>query len=96
MAISSVPVEGVQWRAPHSRATSDAPVDRPAVAETTALGAAWLAGVQAGLLPGIEAPPAHWRLDRRFTPAMTRAEAAGRHAEWRAAVARVRSGVSPA
>ena len=71
-----------------------APVDRPVVAETTALGAAWLAGVQAGILPGIEAPPAHWRLDRRFTPAMTRTEAAGRHAEWRAAVARIRSGAS--
>jgi glycerol kinase len=73
-----------------------APVDRPAVAETTALGAAWLAGVQAGLLPGIEAPPAHWRLDRRFTPGMARAEAAERHAAWRVAVARVRSDPSAA
>ena len=66
-----------------------APVDRPAVAETTALGAAWLAGHAAALLPGPEAPATHWRLDRRFTPAMEPAEAAQRHAEWQGAVRRV-------
>jgi glycerol kinase len=76
-----------------------APVDRPEVQETTALGAAWLAGLQAGLFP----PPAaadgsprasgatHWRLERRFLPRMAREEAARRHAGWLDAVARTRS-----
>ena len=70
-----------------------APVDRPVVAETTALGAAWLAGLQAGLLPppGAEGDAAHWRLDRRFEPAMGREEAARRHAGWRDAVRRTLS-----
>jgi glycerol kinase len=70
-----------------------APVDRPMVAETTALGAAWLAGLQAGLLPppGAAGDAAHWRLDRRFEPAMAREEAARRHAAWRDAVRRTLS-----
>ena len=72
-----------------------APVDRPVVQETTALGAAWLAGLQAGLFPppgaeGVGAA-AHWRLDRRFLPAMAREEAARRHAAWLDAVRRTRS-----
>jgi len=68
-----------------------APVDRPVVQETTALGAAYLAGVQAGLLPPPGAAAAHWRLERRFQPAMAREEAAARHAHWQDAVRRVRS-----
>jgi glycerol kinase len=65
-----------------------APVDRPVFQETTALGAAWLAGVQAGLL----SPDAsHWRLEQRFTPAMGRTEADQRQAGWREAVQRVRT-----
>jgi glycerol kinase len=66
-----------------------APVDRPVVAETTALGAAYLAGVQAGLLPAPGEGEPIWALDRRFTPRMERAEAQARHADWRAAVHRV-------
>jgi glycerol kinase len=66
-----------------------APVDRPVVQETTALGAAYLAGLQAGLLPPPGPSVAHWRLERRFTPAMPRAEADRRHAVWRGAVKRV-------
>ena len=65
-----------------------APVDRPTVLETTALGAAWLAGLQAGLLPPPSAAATHWRLDRRFQPLMPRAEAERRHAGWRDAVQR--------
>ncbi len=61
-------------------------VDRPVVTETTALGAAWLAGVQSGLLPGIGEAPAHWRLERRFSPQMAREEAVARHAAWQSAV----------
>jgi glycerol kinase len=66
-----------------------APVDRPEVQETTALGAAYLAGLQAGLLPPPGPAVAHWRLDRRFQPAMPRTEADRRHAGWQDAVRRV-------
>ena len=66
-----------------------APVDRPEVQETTALGAAYLAGLQAGLLPPPGPEVAHWRLERRFTPAMPRAEADRRYAVWKDAVRRV-------
>jgi glycerol kinase len=66
-----------------------APVDRPELRETTALGAAYLAGVQAGLLPAPGASGAtHWRLERRFVPAMSREEATRRHAIWQDAVRR--------
>ncbi len=68
-----------------------APVDRPQVTETTALGAAYLAGLQAGLLPPPGDAPTHWRLERRFLPDMTRAEAARRKADWQDAVRRTRS-----
>ena len=63
-----------------------APVDRPVVTETTALGAAYLAGLQAGLCP----PPADfagaWALERRFTPAMADEERDRRYARWQRAV----------
>ena len=48
----------------------DAPVDRPAVLETTALGAAWLAGQKAGVWPGMDGFARRWRLERRFEPRM--------------------------
>ena len=50
--------------------TLGAPVDRPKVLETTALGAAWLAGMRAGLYPGPAEFARTWALDRRFEPAM--------------------------
>jgi len=65
------------------------PVDVPAVAETTALGAAYLAGVQAGLMPPPGTEATHWRRRVRFEPAMDADEAGRRHAAWRAAVGRV-------
>jgi glycerol kinase len=68
-----------------------APVDRPVVMETTALGAAYLAGYQAGLCPAPDRFSASWRLDRRFEPTMETAIRARKWAGWRAAVARVRS-----
>ena len=45
----------------------DAPVDRPTVLETTALGAAWLAAHRAGLWPDMQGFAASWALDHRFT-----------------------------
>ena len=64
-----------------------APVDRPVVTETTALGAAYLAGLKAGLCP----PPAEfqksWALERRFTPAMDDRTRNAKYARWGRAVA---------
>jgi len=68
-----------------------APVDRPMVMETTALGAAYLAGYHAGIYPEPDGFSAAWRLDRRFRPAMDTATRARKWAGWQAAVARVRS-----
>ncbi|MGF1454399.1 MAG: glycerol kinase GlpK [Alphaproteobacteria bacterium] len=64
-------------------------VERPAVIETTALGAAYLAGLRAGMFGGLEDVGARWHLDRVFEPAMTREEADRRYAGWQAAVSRV-------
>ena len=72
-----------------------APVDRPTVLETTALGAAYLAGLQAGLCPAPgDSGASHWRLERRFLPAMAREEAATRYAGWNEAVRRTLSGAA--
>jgi glycerol kinase len=68
-----------------------APVDRPQVLETTALGAAWLAGMQAGVYPGQEDFAASWALDRRFEPNMDAAERERRYAGWKDAVRRTLS-----
>ncbi|OWJ74009.1 glycerol kinase [Haematobacter massiliensis] len=64
-----------------------APVDRPEVLETTALGAAWLAGHKAGLCPGREDFARAWALDRRFEPQMAAQERDSRYDQWKAAVA---------
>ncbi|KQT82789.1 glycerol kinase GlpK [Aurantimonas sp. Leaf443] len=48
----------------------NAPVDRPVVLETTALGAAWVAGQKCGAWPDMEGFAARWRLERRFEPSM--------------------------
>ena len=53
-----------------------APVDRPVVLETTALGAAYLAGCAAGVCPDPEAFARAWALQRRFLPHMDEAERA--------------------
>jgi glycerol kinase len=70
----------------------DAPVDRPVIAETTALGAAYLAGLQSGLYPEPEIFAERWALDRRFTAAMGGAMRSRKIAAWRDAVARTLSG----
>jgi glycerol kinase len=68
-----------------------APVDRPVVAETTALGAAYLAGLAAGVCPAPETFANNWSLERRFTPMMAEEERADRYAGWEDAVDRTRS-----
>ncbi|MGI9373144.1 MAG: glycerol kinase GlpK [Hyphomicrobiales bacterium] len=66
----------------------NAPVDRPKVLETTALGAAYLAGFQTGLLPAPEQFAPSWALERRFEPVLDDTTRDEKYAGWRAAVAR--------
>jgi glycerol kinase len=66
------------------------PVRRPANAETTALGAAWLAGLAEGVWTSTDELAGQWRLDAEFTPAMSAGEAQRRHSEWHRAVERAR------
>ena len=63
-----------------------APVDRPAGVETTALGAAWLAGMRAGVYPDQEGFAATWARDRRFEPSMEESARDTATARWRRAV----------
>jgi glycerol kinase len=65
-----------------------APVDRPAFHETTALGAAYLAGMAADLYPDIETFAASWAGERRFEPAMAEQERAEKYRGWQDALAR--------
>jgi len=69
-----------------------APVERPKVTETTALGAAWLAGMKAGVYPGRDEFARTWALDRRFEPAMDATTRDRRVAGWRDAVRRTLTG----
>ena len=71
--------------------TVGAPVERPKVTETTALGAAFLAGLHAGLWPSLEALSETWVLDRAFRPAEGAASRDRRYAGWQDAVRRVRT-----
>jgi glycerol kinase len=64
----------------------DAPVDRPKVLETTAVGAAYLAGLQAGLLPPPEAFAKRWKRDKRFAPKMKPADRDAKYRGWKDAV----------
>jgi glycerol kinase len=69
----------------------DCPVERPAVLETTALGAAYLAGLAIGFYPSLDAISRSWRADGRFTPSMPAATRNARLAGWAEAVARIRT-----
>ena len=64
------------------------PVERPRVLETTALGAVYLAGLQAGVYDGIEDITALWRLDARFQPAMAAEERYRNITGWKDALRR--------
>jgi glycerol kinase len=61
-------------------------VDRPRVVETTALGAAWLAGQRAGVYPAQAEFAAGWALERTFEPAMDEATRAAKYEAWQRAV----------
>ncbi|HMF22589.1 MAG TPA: glycerol kinase GlpK [Pseudolabrys sp.] len=64
------------------------PVDRPVVMETTALGAAYLAGRAAGVCPDLDGFAAQWRLDRRFEPRLDVETRERKYSGWRQAVER--------
>jgi glycerol kinase len=66
-------------------------VERPRVTETTALGAAYLAGLGAGIFAGFDDIAAAWALDRRFDPALPASARDRGYDGWKSAVARVRS-----
>jgi glycerol kinase len=67
------------------------PVERPEVTETTALGVAYLAGLQVGWYASLEEVASHWHLQRRFTPRMAGEHRSKLYAGWLDAVKRVRS-----
>jgi glycerol kinase len=69
-------------------------VVRPKVTETTALGAAYLAGLAVGFWDSIEALAKHWHVDRRFEPALPPSEAAGRRAQWHEALNRSKNWIA--
>jgi glycerol kinase len=66
----------------------DAPVDRPTILETTALGAAWLAGSKAGVWPDQKAFAKSWARQRRFEPQMDEKTRASKIRGWKDAVRR--------
>lgn len=66
----------------------NSPVDRPKVLETTAKGAAWLAGFQQGLCADPETFMQAWDLDKRFEPKMNEAQRALKYAGWKDAIQR--------
>jgi glycerol kinase len=71
------------------------PVIRPRVTETTALGAAYLAGLAIGFWDSREEIAAQWRVERRFEPAMSAARRTERMARWGRAVAHARAWAVP-
>jgi glycerol kinase len=71
------------------------PVVRPSVTETTALGAAYLAGIAVGYWKSIDDVSGQWKVDRRFEPAMSRAAAAMLRERWNEALGRSKGWEKP-
>jgi len=67
-----------------------APAERPVQTETTALGAAYLAGLGVGFWPDLAALAGQWQLERRFTPAMAQDTRTALQERWQRALARSR------
>jgi glycerol kinase len=67
----------------------DAPVERPSISETTALGAAWLAGHKAGVWPDADGFGALWQLERAFQPRLPEPERQRKLTGWQRSVAAV-------
>ena len=92
-ALSALRVDGgmavSDWTMQRLADILGATVDRPRIKETTALGAAYLAGLQRGFFPEPDRFSHHWRSERRFEPKMDAAERARRLADWASAVRRL-------
>jgi glycerol kinase len=71
------------------------PVVRPTELETTALGAAYLAGIGAGIWASAEEVAGLWRADRTFEPTLSAADREARRAQWRRAVERTLGWAAP-
>ncbi|HKI74193.1 MAG TPA: glycerol kinase GlpK [Pseudomonadales bacterium] len=79
------------WVVQHLADIVRIPVDRPSITETTALGAAYLAGLQVGIFESLATLKTRWRLERRFEPNMAENQSENLYNGWLDAVARVRS-----
>ncbi|MGL4406384.1 MAG: glycerol kinase, partial [Notoacmeibacter sp.] len=79
------------WTMPCLADILDAPVDRPVVLETTALGAAWLAGSKAGVWPDMAGFAKGWAHEKRFVPAMAEPARKAKLKGWHDAVRRTLS-----
>jgi len=77
------------WMAQSLADILQAPVDRPVVVETTALGAAWLAGMHIGFYPKQHEFAQSWAVERHFDPIMDATDADERYAGWQDAIGRV-------
>jgi len=66
------------------------------VTETTALGAAYLAGLAVGFWPSVDAISGQWKVDRRFEPAMPRSATAALRQQWTEALQRSKGWIKPA
>lgn len=71
----------------------DITVERPDISETTALGVAWLVGLQAELYKSLEEIASYWHLQRRFTPVMSSGKRQQLYNGWLEAIQRVRTGI---
>lgn len=69
----------------------DADVDRPQILETTALGAAYLAGLQVGVFPDLQSLAQNWKLQTTFSPQMSEQQRNVKYAGWKDAVRRTLS-----
>lgn len=72
-----------------------ATVDRPEIIETTALGVAYFAGLQAGVFESLEALQSMWHCDKRFEPTMSKSRRDEFYAGWQDAVRRVQGKAGP-
>lgn len=80
------------WMVQHLANVLDIPVDRPKVLETTALGAAYLAGLQAGLYGSLEEVQANWQREKHVEPNMDDETRRGLLSGWNKAVGKVLTG----
>ena len=72
------------------------PVVRPVVTETTALGAAYLAGLAVGFWPSVDAISGQWKVDRQFEPSMPRSATAALRERWTEALQRSKGWIKQA